>query len=158
MSTYTQCILQTMKPKEKKNTFEKKGSYSLYWNVLERSEKPSIQGVCWSCQVGRHCCDTLRLLQGFVVILGYVGIFGTRKTYGNTSSFFFSLFFCKKRILNTSVDFEYPCQMCNPQTWVVFHYNPCRGCCEASFIDLFGRRDMHNCTGWISPMISRCLS
>lgn len=47
-------------------THSKKGSNSLNWNVLERSE-PSIRGLCSSDQVACRCCDMVRLLQCDVV-------------------------------------------------------------------------------------------
>lgn len=92
MSTFTQCILQTLKTKRGEiKTHSKKGSNSLNWNVLQRSEKPSIQGLQWSHRVGCLCRDTPGLRQVFGVIK--VGLFGTRKTYENLfSSFFFTVF------------------------------------------------------------------
>ena len=65
MSTFTQCVLQTLKQgkKRRKKTHSKKSSNSLRWNVPERSETPSIKGLCWSHRVGCHCRDTVRRLQ-----------------------------------------------------------------------------------------------
>lgn len=50
--------------------------------------------------------------------------------------------FCVKRLWRHHWKIKYPCQRCNPQTWVVFHYNSCRWCCEASFIEFFVSSDI----------------
>lgn len=140
MSTFTQCFLLTFKTKKGEiKHIQRKGQIP-YTGMYCRDQRN---------QAFKDCSEVIRLVVIVVIRLAYamcsvtkVGLFGTRKTYENLSSFFFKCFTWQESE-DINIESNIFCQMCNPQTWVVFHQSAYRGCSEASFKELFQQHNRH---------------